>query len=74
MKAVVFVTVTKSGAVKMTKEKPSLAPHQRAVRLTISIPDAAFLDPPILDAQLDIPEGLVAYPAITGAVDVELWS
>lgn len=73
MRAHIYLTVTKSGVVKMTKESPALTPTQRAVRLSISVPDSVFLPPPILDAQLDVPADRLAYPSPTGPVDVEIW-
>lgn len=52
MKAHVYLTLTKAGVVKMTKEKPTLMRDQRAVRLMVSVPDAVFAPPPVLDAEL----------------------
>lgn len=73
MKAHVYLTVTKSGVLKMTKEKPSLAPKQRAVRLTVHVPDSAFDEPPMLDAELDVPAKALAYPTQDAPVKVEIW-
>jgi hypothetical protein len=72
VKAHIFLTVNRSGVVKMTKEKPILARGQRAVRLVMSIPDAAFLEPPMLDAELAVPADALAYP-VAEPVRVEIW-
>lgn len=73
MKSRVFITLSKSGAVKMTKEKPSLDINQRAVRLTISVPDSAFAAPPVLDVELEIPGNLMIAPEPAEPLTVEIW-
>ena len=73
MKAHVWLVLSRSGVVKMLKEKPTLAPNQRAVRLEVSVPDSAFLPPATLDATLNVPAEALAYPAITEPVSVEVW-
>ncbi len=74
MKAHIFLTLSRSGVVKMTKEKPNLAPGQRLVRLTVEVPDSAFSAPPVLDAELTVPASALSYPAKGDAVAVEIWS
>lgn len=73
MNAVIYLTLSKAGVVKMTKERPTLAPGQRLARLTITVPDAAFMAPPVLDAELTIPASKLAFPEAGDAIDVEVW-
>ena len=58
----------------MTKKSPSIGPRERAVRLTIEVPDSAFEDPPVLDAQLDVPAANLSYPQTSQPIAVEIWS
>lgn len=74
MKASIYLTLSKSGVVKMTKEKPLLVSGQRLVRLSLSVPDSAFLPAPVLDAQLDVPADKLTFPTAGDSVDVEIWS
>jgi len=73
MKASIYLTFTRTGPVKMTKAKPHLSSRERAVRLSIQIPDAVFDEPPLLDAQLDVPADKLAYPTPIAPIDVEIW-
>jgi hypothetical protein len=73
MRAHIFLTISKSGVVKMTKEKPSLSPQQRAVRLTLTIPDSAFAAPPMLDAELTVPADRLLQPQFDEPIAVEIW-
>jgi hypothetical protein len=68
-----FITFSKGGAIKMTKEKPALARGHRAVRLTVRINESVFDEPPILDAELVVPHGALEWPTLADAVDVEVW-
>ena len=63
-----------NGVVSMTKKSPSIGPRERAVRLTIEVPDSAFEDPPVLDAQLDVPAANLSYPQTSQPIAVEIWS
>ncbi len=72
MKAHIYLTITKSGVVKLTQAAPSLGPRQRAIRLQVTVADAAFAEPAVLDAQLDIPTDALAYPP-AHTVEVEIW-
>lgn len=73
MKAHIWLTLSKSGVVKMTKEKPTLDRHQRAVRIEVALPDKAFDPPPILDCSLDIPAEALSYPAEGELIEVNIW-
>ncbi len=73
MKAHIYLTLSKTGVVKMTQQRPAVSPRQRLIRLQITVPDSAFIDPPDLDAQLDIPADRLAYPP-AHALDVEIWT
>jgi hypothetical protein len=74
MEATVWITISRAGAVKMTKEKPALDRKQRAVLLSISVSDSVFEEPPILDAELTIPADHLAWPAPVEPLAVEIWS
>jgi hypothetical protein len=73
MRAHIFLTITRSGVVKMTQQKPTLARGQRSIRLVVSVPDSAFAEPAILDAELQVPADALAYPAVTEPLKVEVW-
>ncbi len=73
MKQAIYLTLSKSGVVKMTKEKPKLLAGQRAVRLTVAVPDAVFAAAPILDAELDVPASLLIEPEPAEPIKVEIW-
>ena len=72
MKATIWLTATRTSVTSLTKKKPALGRGQRAIRLTIQIPDIAFEDAPTLDAELNIPATALAYPAAE-PIEVEIW-
>ena len=74
MKATIWLVVNAKGVTGMLKRYPNLAPGERAIGLTINVPDEAFLDPPTLDAQLDVPASALSYPQPSAAVAVEIWN
>lgn len=73
MKTHIYLTMSKTGVVKMTKEKPDLSPQQRAVRLTLTVPDSAFASPPMLDAELTVPADRLLQPKFDEPIAVEIW-
>ncbi len=73
MRQTIFLTLDRNGVVKMTKEKVKLGMGQRAVKLNILVPDAAFAEPPILDAELDVPAKNLIAPEPEAPLKVEIW-
>jgi hypothetical protein len=73
VKTSIYLTINKRGISKMTKERPSLSQDERAVRLNISVPDAVFAAPPILDADLEVPASALVVPEPEKPLEVEIW-
>lgn len=72
MKATIWLTLTRTGVSKINLKKPALGRGQRAIRLSIQVPDVAFEDKPPLDAELVVPLSHVEHPP-PEPVAVELW-
>lgn len=66
MQTTAFLTVNKRGSVRLTKRAPDLYAGEVAIRLSVSVPDAAFRTP-FAEAHIEVPEGFVIKP------EIEVW-
>jgi len=69
MKTQVWLAFTQSGAVRATKRRPDLGANERAMLLTVEIPDEAFRRPPVLTATVQVPVEGVVGPVATVQVE-----
>ncbi len=67
MKAELFLAVTKSGSIRMTRRNPSLARDEVGVRVKLAIPDTSFRAP-IVEVNVDVPEDRIILPAVEAEV------
>lgn len=66
-----WLVCTKKGASRMTKGRPTLERHERAVLIRVSIPDATFDDPPMPEVSITIPPRAVMAPEVVVEVQDE---
>lgn len=65
-----YIVIRKSGyryASRMTSKSPALAANELAVRVSIEIPDEAFVKP-AFEAELKVPKEAVGKPIISAEV------
>ena len=64
MKQTVYIIASKSGIERLTKRHPFLGRGEIGVKLTVTIPDAAFSSP-LIAAALDVEDEHVIQPTVT---------
>jgi hypothetical protein len=58
------ITGFRKGGTKNNRQTPALAPGERAVYITIVVPDSVFRPIPTASATIQIPESQVIEPAV----------